>query len=252
MYLAALGAEPEALFYHTVATVHAPAYRAENSSALRQDWPRIVLPSSAEALSASAELGRTVAALLDTETGVSGVVSGSVRPPLRGVGVVSALGGDRLDPDAGDLALSVNWGYRNPRGAIMPGSGRAVRRAYSEAELQSLGAAGLGLEQTLALLGETTFDVFLNGRAYWRNVPERVWTYTLGGYQVVKKWLSYREEGVLGRALTADEAREVTNMTRRIAALLLLEPALDANYALVKGAALVQTGQTQSEAGPKK
>lgn len=251
-YLKNLNLPPETLFYHALATLHAPSYAAENAGALQQDWPRIVLPNSAEALSASAELGRAVAALLDTETGVSGVSSGSVRPPLRGVGVVSALGGVRLDPDAGDLALSVNWGYRNPRGAIMPGSGRAVRRAYSEAELESLGAAGLGLEQTLALLGETTFDVFLNGRAYWRNVPERVWTYTLGGYGVVKKWLSYREAGVLGRALTADEAREVTNMTRRIAALLLLEPALDANYALVKGAAFVQTGQTQSEAEPKR
>ena len=193
--------------------------------------------------SCTARLTRTPAAQTPTD-GASGRDARSRR--------VGALGGGRLDPDAGDLALAVNWGYRNPRGAIMPGSGRAVQRAYSEAELQSFGAAGLGLEQTLALLGETTFDVFLNGRAYWRNVPERVWTYTLGGYQVVKKWLSYREEGVLGRALTADEAREVTNMTRRIAALLLLEPALDANYALVKGAASVQTGQTQSEAEPKR
>ena len=251
-YLATLACTEDDLFHHYIALQHSQAYRSENKDAIRFDWPRVVLPSSAEALSASAELGRAVAALLDTETGVSEVVSGSVRPPLRGVGVVSALGGGRLDPDAGDLALAVNWGYRNPRGAIMPGSGRAVQRAYSEAELQSMGAAGLELEGTLALLGETTFDVFLNGRAYWRNVPERVWTYTLGGYQVVKKWLSYREEGVLGRALTADEAREVTNMTRRIAALLLLEPALDANYALVKGAAFVQTGQTQSDAEPKR
>lgn len=98
-------------------------------------------------------------------------------------------------------------------------------------------ALGLGLEAVLAALGGTTFDVYLNGLAYWRNVPERVWGYTLGGYQVVKKWLSYREAEVLGRALTADEAREVTAMTRRIAALLLLAPQLDANYALVKGAA---------------
>jgi len=52
----------------------------------------------------------------------------------------------------------------------------------------------------------------------------------LGGYQVIKKWLSYREHGVLHRALTVDEAREVTGMARRIAAMLLLEPALDANF----------------------
>jgi hypothetical protein len=30
--------------------------------------------------------------------------------------------------------------------------------------------------------------------------------YTLGGYQVIKKWLSYRERAVLRRALKPDEA----------------------------------------------
>ena len=34
----------------------------------------------------------------------------------------------------------------------------------------------------------------LNESAYWRNVPEKVWDYTIGGYQVIKKWLSYREQ----------------------------------------------------------
>ncbi len=240
-YLTTLSAEPDALFYHTVATVHAPDYRTENSSALRQDWPRIVLPDSLEALGVSAELGRTVAALLDTEKGVPGVTSGSVRAELRGVGTISVTDGGSVNPDAGDLTVTNNWGYRNPRGAIMPGSGRVVARPYTDAEMQALetGAAALGmrLEQVLAQLGPTTFDVYLNGRAYWRNVPERVWGYTIGGYQVVKKWLSYREEGVLGRALTADEAREVMNMTRRIAALLLLTPQLDTNYQLMKGTA---------------
>jgi hypothetical protein len=28
-------------------------------------------------------------------------------------------------------------------------------------------------------------------------VPEPVWNYTLGGYQVLKKWLSYRESALL-------------------------------------------------------
>ena len=85
--------------------------------------------------------------------------------------------------------------------------------------------------------GDSTLDVYLNDVAYWRNVPKRVWGYTLGGYQVMKKWLSYREEKLLGRSLSMDESREVTNMARRIAAILLLEPALDDNYARVKAAA---------------
>ena len=41
-------------------------------------------------------------------------------------------------------------------------------------------------------LGESTYDIHLNDNAYWRNVPGNVWNYRLGGYQVLKKWLSYR------------------------------------------------------------
>ena len=94
------------------------------------------------------------------------------------------------------------------------------------------------LDDTLACLGATTRDVYLNGVAYWANIPAKVWAYTIGGYQVMKKWLSYRERALLGRALTAEEVREVTHMARRIAAILLLAPALDANYRAVMGAAL--------------
>ena len=75
----------------------------------------------------------------------------------------------------------------------------------------------------------------LNDRAYWRCVPLRVWEYTIGGYQVLKKWLSYRERPLLGRDLKPDEARHFTEVARRIAAILLLSPALDANYERVKG-----------------
>jgi hypothetical protein len=56
----------------------------------------------------------------------------------------------------------------------------------------------------------------------------------LGGYQVIKKWLSYRENKILERDITVAEAREVTAMTRRIAALIALEKTLDENYERVK------------------
>ena len=50
----------------------------------------------------------------------------------------------------------------------------------------------------ISTLGDTTFDTYLNDRAYWRSVPANVWSYKLGGYQVLKKRLSYRERKVLG------------------------------------------------------
>ena len=71
------------------------------------------------------------------------------------------------------------------------------------------------------VLGDTTFDVYLNDNTYWRNVPAAVWNYKLGGYQVLKKWLSYREQRVLGRALLPQEVQYFMNTARRIAAILL-------------------------------
>ena len=85
-------------------------------------------------------------------------------------------------------------------------------------------------------LGETCVDVHLNGEAHWSAVPIHVWNYTLGGYQVLKKWLSYREftaeptSPLLHRALRPEEAAYFAQVVRRIAAILLLGPALDASY----------------------
>ena len=81
---------------------------------------------------------------------------------------------------------------------------------------------------------DNMLDIWLNDRAFWRNIPRPVWEYTIGGYQVIKKWLSYREKAILGRALTPEEARYVTEMVRRIAALVAMQPALDANYQAVR------------------
>jgi hypothetical protein len=91
-YLTRMGKVADApnVFYHTLAIRHAPAYRAENSGALRQDWPRIPFPDTTEALLASAALGKQIAALLDPETpfavaaGLSRQIpDGGVKPPLH-------------------------------------------------------------------------------------------------------------------------------------------------------------------------
>jgi predicted helicase len=237
-YLAGLDGSVESLFLGAMAVTHSPEYASENAGALRQDWPRIPLPATADALLASAELGRRVAALLDVEGPVDGVSTGQIRFELRPIGSIAKVDGGQVDPAAGDLAVTAGWGHAGQGGICMPGKGRLIERAYTEAELAGLreGMAALGLtfDQLMACLGGACVDVYLNERAYWRCVPRRVWSYTIGGYQVMKKWLSYRERPLLGRDLTADEARYVTEMARRIAALLLLEPALDENHARVK------------------
>jgi hypothetical protein len=160
---------------------------------------------------------------LDTETQVSGVTTGAIRPELRNLAVIRrADGAGALNPEAGDLDVRAGWGHRGKGGVVMPGKGRLSTRSYTLDDLSA------------TVLGAQTHDVYLNDAAMWRNIPERVWDYTIGGYQVIKKWLSYREKEILGRGLSADEAREVTHTARRIAAILLLEQKLDENYEMVK------------------
>ena len=228
----------ELIYMHTLAIGYSRDYLAENSSGIRQGWPRIPLPASRDVLMASAALGRQVAALLDTEIPLKGVTSGTPRPELKAIAVVSRVGGGKLNPGAGDLAVSVGWGYAGQGGATMPGKGKIVERDYTHVERAAIeaGAKALGFnpEEAFTHLGETTNDIYLNERAYWTNVPVGVWDYVIGGYRVIKKWLSYREKELLGRPLTTAEAREVSHMTRRIAAILLLGSQLDINYRSVE------------------
>jgi hypothetical protein len=103
----------------------------------------------------------------------------------------------------------------------MPGTGKHETRPQRDESLK-------------VAFGEETLDIYLNETAYWSNVPTCVWEYHIGGYQVIKKWLSYREKAILGRGLRIEEAEYVTEMARRIAALILMQPELDANYETVK------------------
>lgn len=201
-------ATAETLFYHALAVLHSPAYRVENAGALRQDWPRVPLPKSSAALMASAALGREVAALLDVETPVAGVTQGDIRPELLSVAFLATV-----DGSSPNLRVNARWGYLGQGSAVMPGQGKMVKRERAD--------------------GSVVYDIYLNETMIWRGVPLATWEYTLGSYQVLKKWLSYRETAVLGRPLTVEDVREFMHIARRITALLMLNEALDANYRAV-------------------
>ena len=228
-YLERLNATVEDLFHHVLAVLHDPAYRDTNADALRAEGPRIPLPGWPDADSAdvvdslaeSASRGRQLAALLDPDTPVPGVTEplpsappeGALRPGLTTIAAPSTTDGGNMAGD--DFALTAGWGHLGQGEAVMPGQGRVVERPLTASEQAALGEAA-------PTLGDTTFDVYLNDRAYWRNVPAAVWHYKLGGYQVLKKWLSYREHKVLDRPLHPEEVQHFTNTTHRIAAILLL------------------------------
>ena len=218
-YLDRLGASVEDLFHHALAILHDPAYREANAGALRMEWPRIPLPGwpdggtegAAEALAESATRGRELARLLDSDTPVPGVTQGALRPETAAVAVPATI--DNRNMSGNDFAVTAGWGHYGSADAVMPGQGRVVGRAYTPDERVALGDA-------LSTLGETTNDVYLNARACWRNVPVAIWTYKLGGYQVLKKWLSYRERSILERPLLPEEVQHFIDTARRIGAIL--------------------------------
>ena len=220
-YLDRLGFGVEDLFHHVLATLHDPTYREANAGALRMQWPRIPLPGwpngkeagAAEKLAASASKGRELAALLDSETPVPGVTQGALRPDATAVAVPATVEGRNMSGQ--DFAVTAGWGHFGSGDAVMPGQGKTAQRDYTSQERSALGEAA-------TLVGEATFDVYLNDQAYWRNVPAAVWNYKLGGYQVLKKWLSYRESKILDRPLKPEEVQHFTNTARRIAAILQL------------------------------
>ena len=220
-YLGAVDASVDDLLYHVLATMNDPEYRHSNSGALRVGWPRIPVPDwpngtlrdASEALLLSANSGRELARLLDTNSDVPGVTAGKLSPLMQSIAVPCTTDGANMTGD--DFAVTAGWGHFGVGQAVMPGTGRAVERPFTAHERTTMGDA-------LSVLGETTFDIHLNPQAYWRNVPAGVWSYKLGGYQVLKKWLSYRERQVLGRSIRPEEVQHFTDAARRIAAILLL------------------------------
>jgi hypothetical protein len=239
-YLASLGIndattsqESAALIWqHVLAVGYSPLYLEENGDAIRNDWPRVPLPDRYEELIASAHLGQRLADLLDVSSPLRGVDT-AVGARLRSVARIERADAKALVPADGDLASTAGWAIEQTRvnqqtgvvsRIVMPAAGRIESRERSEDELVGVDAAALDL------LGTEVVDVWLNEHVCWRGVPEAVWDYKIGGFQVLRKWLSYRDRSILGRDLTVEEARQFISICRRLTEIVLLSARLDANY----------------------
>ena len=230
-YLERINADVMDLVHHMIAVLHDSTYNRTNADALRAEGPRIPLPGwpdgevegAADAFARSATLGREFAALLDSETPVPGVTQTPLRPEIATIAIPATVGGRNMAGD--DFGVTAGWGHRGQGDAVMPGQSRVVERALTPEERAAM-------DDALPVLGDTTVDIYLNGNAFWRNVPASVWKYRLGGYQVLKKWLSYRERSILGRPLKADEVQHFTDTARRIAAILCVADSAENSFSL--------------------
>jgi hypothetical protein len=202
------------LFRVTFAILHAPSYQAEHKSALSADWAHLPIPKDPEVFSRLVAAGEQVVRLLDANLAAQGTIEAVLGPDLaHAVGPPKRVDGKHLQSD--DLKVTITyWGG---------GKGRWKPRPFMADEVPN--------PEFAEAWGERTGDLYINGSAFFANVPEMVWSYQLGGYPVLKKWLAYRQaDRRNGKPLTNDERRWFRQIIQRIAAILALGPTLDALY----------------------
>lgn len=66
----------------------------------------------------------------------------------------------------------------------------------------------------------------INATQYFTPVPEGVWFYRVGGYQVCEKWLKDRQE----RRLVLDDIRTYCCIVTALGRTLIIQSELDALY----------------------
>ncbi len=202
------------LFRAAFAILHTPAYQAEHASALSADWAHLPIPKSKGLFYRFVEAGERVVRLLDADRDAREMVEAILgHNRASTIGSVRRQDGKQIASE--DLKITVTyWGG---------GKGRWRPRAFMEEEKPD--------DQYAIAWGSRTGDLFINEATFFANVPEMVWTYQLGGYPVLKKWLGYRQSDRRdGKPLTNDERRWFRSIIQRISALLAFGPQLNALY----------------------
>ena len=193
------------LFHHSVAVL-----------AAQNDGSRsIPLPESKELVRFSAILGERVARLCADEC------------DLKAIAVASRVGKEARMLRGSVLELDERWSVAT-HVVVRPVNGDELVALSDQA-----GSSGLTTDEVITLLGSRTCDVYLNEKAFWRNVPLHVWNHRHGDTPLLESWIRARLRPTLGRALVRDEVAQFSSAARRISGLLLLRPALERNLGVL-------------------
>lgn len=197
------------LFRVCLAICHAPQYEEEHREGLAQDWAHVPIPRDLAVFEQLADAGGLVAALLDPLADPRGALKATLGGYARHLAVLDSADGAAVRED--DLVVTV------PHFGAARGGWKC--REFTESEIMPHS------------LGRATGDLYINDHVFFRNVPEEVWRYELGGYPVLKKWLGYRDARRRNnRPLTLTEKDHFRGMVQRIAALLSLRHHLNELY----------------------
>ena len=182
---------PEQVFYYLYAVLYSPTYRARYAEFLKRDFPRVPITAHKDLFAKLAKLGERLVALhlmkADTKE--------QSRFPVAGSNEVAKI--EFKIPSRAELVDS------NMNNAPK----RKSRKASAELESDN-----------------RTGRVHINADQYFDAVPEAVWNYHIGGYQVCKKWLKDRK----GRQLSYDDIKHYHGIVAALAETIELQATIDA------------------------
>jgi predicted helicase len=163
---------PELIFHYAYAVFHSPTYRERYAEFLRADFPRLPLTSDFELFRALAGFGGE---LVDLHARSKGEPRG-LNFPVKGDNVIEEV---RYEPPTSDSAAA------------------DVSRLTSKQKQSEPTHVGCYKETEVG-------RVWINDRQYIEGVPESAWTFPIGGYLPVQRWLKDR----IGRTLGFTEQEE--------------------------------------------
>ena len=165
---------PEDVFHYAYAVFHSPTYRTRYAEFLKIDFPRLPLTSDLDLFHWLCTLGADLVALHLLE--------------------------DDYPAASWNVGRIGNSPLQSPITTFVEGVNGATMGAFSKSACYQDGDAPQG--------GRVYLDTSQRSRSsYFDGVPEDVWNFHIGGYQVCRKWLYDRrgKRGEPGRTLTAND-----------------------------------------------
>src|SRR5208337_2864904 len=237
-----IGPAPEDIFHYAYAEFHSPGYRGRYAEFLKIDFPRLPLTSSLELFRALAKLGGELVALHLMES--PKLEKYITKYAGKGDSEV-AKGYPKFVPGSGEAALDcgreataltpfVNDTSKIPQGK----AGAGAPAVQSEATaLGSNGELGIAVDggssnspdksgsfaaalQSASRRGR----VHINPKRWFEGVPEIVWNFHIGGYQVCEKWLKDRR----GRTFSYEDLEHYCKVVTALSETIRLMAEIDA------------------------
>lgn len=171
----------EKIFHYLYAVLHSPSYRQRYAAFLRTDFPRIPIPGSRQLFDALAQLG-------------SELVQWHLLEHADAMKICASVG----DGAGVTVQVDINPCWFGTDFSLV----KVAEKSRALAEVTPLTSGG------------PVGKVFVNATSGFANVRQPVWQHTIGGYQVLHKWLDDRRKA--GRSLSQDD---ITHWLRVYAAL---------------------------------